>query len=89
MEAADRTGELSTYLIEIFKNHKMIKIFQKENYEFSRTERFINNLKDKVIKIETVLVRASPIMETLTGLMIALLIFYFWKTYNEWRTWFK
>ncbi len=75
-EAADRTGELSTYLIEIFKNHKMIKIFQKENYEFGRTERFINNLKDKVIKIETVLVRASPIMETLTGLMIALLIFY-------------
>ena len=65
VEAADRTGELSTYLIEIFKNHKMIKIFQKENYEFGRTERFINNLKDKVIKIETVLVRASPIMETL------------------------
>ena len=76
VEAADRTGELSTYLIEIFKNHKMIKIFQKENYEFGRTERFINNLKDKVTKIETVLVRASPIMETLTGLMIALLIFY-------------
>ena len=76
VEAADRTGALSTYLIEIFKNHKMIKIFQKENYEFGRTERFINNLKDKVIKIETVLVRASPIMETLTGLMIALLIFY-------------
>ena len=76
VEAADRTGELSTYLIEIFKNHKMIKIFQKENYEFGRTEKFINNLKDKVIKIETVLVRASPIMETLTGLMIALLIFY-------------
>ena len=76
VEAADRTGELSTYLIEIFKNHKMIKIFQKENYEFGRTERFINNLKDKVVKIETVLVRASPIMETLTGIMIALLIFY-------------
>ena len=76
VEAADRTGELSSYLIEIFKNHKIIKIFQKENYEFGRTERFINNLKDKVVKIETVLVRASPIMETLTGLMIALLIFY-------------
>ena len=76
VEAADRTGELSSYLIEIFKNHKIIKIFQKENYEFGRTERFINNLKDKVVKIETVLVRASPIMETLTGIMIALLIFY-------------
>ena len=64
------------YLLEIFKNHKIIKIFQKENYEFKRTEHFINELKNKVVKIETVLVRASPIMETLTGIMIAGLIFY-------------
>ena len=75
-EAADRTGLLTSYLLEVFKNHKIIKIFQKENFEFSRTEKFINNLKEKVIKIETVLVRASPIMETLTGFMIAGLIFY-------------
>ena len=75
VEAADRTGELTSYLLEIFRNHKIIKIFQKEIYEFSRTEKFINKLKDKVIKIETVLVRASPIMEALTGIMIALLIY--------------
>ena len=75
-EAADRTGLLTSHLLEVFKNHKIIKIFQKENFEFSRTEKFINNLKEKVIKIETVLVRASPIMETLTGFMIAGLIFY-------------
>jgi subfamily B ATP-binding cassette protein MsbA len=75
-EAADRSGELTSYLLEIFKNHKIIKIFQKENFEFSRTEKFINNLKEKVIKIQTVLVRASPIMEILTGFMIAGLIFY-------------
>jgi subfamily B ATP-binding cassette protein MsbA len=62
--------------LEIFKNHKIIKIFQKENFEFARTEKFINNLKEKVIKIQTVLVRASPIMEILTGFMIAGLIFY-------------
>ena len=75
-EAADRSGELTSYLLEIFKNHKIIKIFQKENFEFSRTEKFINNLKEKVIKIQTVLVRASPIMEILTGIMIAGIIFY-------------
>ena len=68
-EAADKTGALTSYLLEVFKNHKVIKIFQKENYEFGRTEKFINNLKEKLIKIETVLVRASPIMETLTGIM--------------------
>ena len=76
VEAADRTGALTSYLLEIFKNHKIIKIFQKEPYEFKRTEHFINELKNKVIKIETVLVRASPIMESLTGIMIAGLIFY-------------
>ena len=76
IEAADRTGALTSYLLEIFKNHKIIKIFQKETYEFKRTEHFINELKNKVVKIETVLVRASPIMESLTGIMIAGLIFY-------------
>ena len=75
-EAADRTGLLTSHLLEVFKNHKIIKIFQKENFEFSRTEKFINNLKEKVIKINTVMVRASPIMEVLTGIMIAGLIFY-------------
>ena len=75
-EAADITGLFTSYLLEVFKNHKIIKIFQKENFEFSRTEKFINNLKEKVIKIQTVLVRASPIMEILTGIMIAGLIFY-------------
>ena len=75
-EAADRTGLLTSHLLEVFKNHKIIKIFQKENFEFSRTEKFIDNLKEKVIKIQTVLVRASPIMEILTGIMIAGLIFY-------------
>ena len=75
-EAADRAGELTSYLLEVFKNHKIIKIFQKENFEFSRTEKFINILKEKIIKINTVLVRASPIMEILTGIMIAGLIFY-------------
>ena len=75
-EAADITGLFTSYLLEVFKNHKIIKIFQKENFEFSRTEKFINNLKEKVIKIQTVLIRASPIMEILTGFMIAGLIFY-------------
>ena len=69
-------GILNTFLIEIFKNHKLIKIFQKENYENSRAEKFLNALKEKTKKIAIVFVRASPIMEVLTGIMIALLIFY-------------
>ncbi len=75
-EAQNISGKLISHLLEVFKNHKIIKIFQKENYEFERTENFINGLKNKVIKIETVMTRASPIMETLTGLMIGGLIYY-------------
>ena len=65
---------LTTYLIEIFKNHKLIKIFQKENYEKNRANKFINKLKEKK-KINIVFVRASPIMEFLTGIMIACINF--------------
>jgi len=75
-QAQESAGILTTYMLEVFKNHKVIKIFQKENYEFSRAEKFINNLKEKLTKTAVVLVRASPIMETLTGFMIAGLIYY-------------
>jgi len=75
-EAQEKAGFLTTYLMEIFKNHKLIKIFQKENYEDTRAEKYIDELKEKDKKIAIVLVRASPIMETLTGIMIALLIYY-------------
>jgi len=71
-----KAGILQTYLIELFKNHKLIKIFQQEKYENLRAENFINEVKEKSKKIATVYVRSSPIMETLTGIMIAVLIFY-------------
>ena len=67
-------GALNTYLIEIFKNHKLTKIFQQEDYEKQRANKFINKLKEVSKKIAEVFVRASPIMEFLTGIMIACLI---------------
>ena len=75
-EAQERSGYLTTYLVELFKNHKLIKIFQKENYENERAEHHLNELKNKNKKIAIVFVRMSPVMETLTGIMIAILIFY-------------
>ena len=71
----DFTGLLTTYLIEIFKNHKLIKIFQKEEYEKKRANTFIESLKETQRKMIIVGVRASPIMEFFTGIMIAVLIF--------------
>jgi len=75
-EAQEKSGFLNSYLIELFKNHKLIKIFQKEKYETSRSFNHLENLKNKTAKIRTVYVRVSPVMETLTGIMIAVLIFY-------------
>ncbi len=75
-EAQIKSGELNKHLMEIFKNHKLIKIFQKEIFEIDRTDNFLVSLKEKAKKIAIVFVRASPIMEILTGIMIALLIFY-------------
>ncbi len=84
-EQMDRAGILNSYLFEIFKNHKLTKIFQKESYEKSRANQFINDLKEKQKKIAEVFVRASPVMEFLTGIMIAFLIFFASKliTNNE------
>ena len=70
-----RAGSLTSYLIEIFKNHKLMKIFQKENYERKRANDLILTLKEASKKINIVFVRASPIMEAFTGVMIALIIF--------------
>ena len=75
-EAQEKSGYLTTYLVELFKNHKLIKIFQKENLEVNRADEYLAQLKDKNKKIQTVFVRLSPIMETLTGIMVAVLIFY-------------
>ncbi len=75
-EAQQKSGFLTTYLVELFKNHKLIKIFQKEEFEKKRADKYLGQLKNKNQKIQTVYVRMSPIMETLTGIMIAFLIFY-------------
>ena len=75
-QAQEKSGDLNRYLIDLFKNHKVIKIFQRENFEESRSEKFVNNLKEKSAKIAAVYIRSTPIMEVLTGIMIAVLIFY-------------
>tara|TARA_Y100000816_G_scaffold292005_1_gene285362 strand:- start:3218 stop:4957 length:1740 start_codon:yes stop_codon:yes gene_type:complete len=76
VQAMDRAGILNTHLMEIFRNHKLIKIFQKETYETSRANNALEQLKNKGKKLAIVYARSSPIMEFLTGIMIAILIYY-------------
>ena len=69
--AGESSGNLATFLAEIFKASKMIRIYQKENLEDEKAKNVIDDLVEKNIKIGSVMIRATPIMEILTGLMIA------------------
>jgi len=69
-------GNFTSFLTEIFKASKMIRIYQKEEHEGKNAKDFVNDLVEKNIKIMSVMIRATPIMETLTGFMIAGFIFY-------------
>ena len=65
------SGNLASFLSEIFKGSKMIRIYQKENEENKKAYQVIDDLVEKNIKIGSVMIRATPIMEVLTGFMIA------------------
>ena len=70
-KAGISSGNLASFLTEIFKGSKMIRIYQKEKEENDKANQVIDDLVEKNIKIGSVLIRATPIMETLTGFMIA------------------
>jgi len=74
-QSMEKAGTLNSYLIELFKNHRLIKIFQREEYENQRANTHLDELKEMGKKIMSIFIRATPVMETMTGIMIALLIF--------------
>ena len=76
VQAMDKSSLFTTRLIEVFKNHKLIKIFQREDHENIRSSKDIDELKEKIIKMTVIFNRNTPIMESLTGIMIGILIFY-------------
>ena len=75
-QAGEVSGRLTTFLSEIFQGSKIIRIYQKEKQEIRKAENIINELVGKNVKIKSVQIRATPIMEILTGIMIAGFIYY-------------
>ena len=75
-QAGEVSGRLTTFLSEIFQGSKIIRIYQKENEEAYKANNLIDELIEKNVKIQSVQIRATPIMEALTGIMIAGFIFY-------------
>ena len=75
-KAGESSGNLASFLTEIFKGSKMIRIYQQESQENLKANQVIDDLVEKNIKIGSVMIRATPIMEILTGFMIAGFIFF-------------
>ena len=69
-ESAEVSGLLSTFLSEMIKGSRMIKIYQRENFEFGKSKNILKSYMEKQIKIASVIIRATPIMEILTGIII-------------------
>ena len=82
-QAGEISGNLTSFLTDIFRGSKMIRIYQKENTETSNADNVISDLVKKNIRIASIIIRATPIMETLTGIMIAGFIFFSGKLINS------
>ena len=75
-DASVISGRLNTFFLEVLKGSKMIRIYQKEDDERKNAKNIVHELVLKNIKIAEVMIRATPIMEVLTGLLLAGFIFY-------------
>jgi len=68
-------ANLTSYLSEMLKGSRMIKIFQQEKFELDRSKKVLTSNKEIRIKMGFIMIRATPIMELLTGVMIASFIY--------------
>ncbi len=75
-EAGEISGRLTSHLSEILKASKMIRIYQKEETEYKKSKLIITEMVNKAAKISSIIIRATPLMEILTGFMIAGFIFF-------------
>ena len=69
-------ASLTSYLSEMLKGSRMIKIFQQEKFESDRSSKILTDNMHIRNKVGFIMIRATPIMELLTGLMIAGFIYF-------------
>ena len=63
------------FLSEILKSTTVIKIFQKEDKELDNFKNVIEDRVEKMTQVERTRLGATPIMETITGIAIAIVVF--------------
>ena len=81
--ASALSGNMTVFFNDILRGSRMIRIFQKEDREKENANNVITDLVNKNIKVTAIMLRATPIMEALTGLMIAGFIFFSGKLINS------
>ena len=69
-------ASLISYLSEMLKGSRMIKIFQQEKFESDRSSKILTDNMHIRNKVGFIMIRATPIMELLTGFMIAGFIYF-------------
>ncbi len=74
-KGSEASIKLTTFLTEILRGYKIIKIYQREKAEMARAADVIKNMTDKEIKLAKIMIRATPVMEILLGFIIAAFIY--------------
>jgi len=69
-------GQFMTLLNQTFQGSRYVKAYGMEGYEMSRAERIIESIYRLVEKAQRVRAVSSPLMETLGGVAVALVILY-------------
>ncbi len=78
-----QTGALMTLVEQSLSGIRLVKAYRMENYETARGRALTNAIRDLVIKAERVKALASPIMETLGGVAVTIVIVYGgWRVIN-------
>ena len=82
--ALDELGRFTARLSEAFQGARHVKAYNMEAFEAKRTDKIIENVFSLIFKALRTRAAASPIMETLGGLFIALVVLYGgWQVIDE------
>lgn len=75
-----QTGTLMTLLQQAFTGMRLITSYRMEEYEAARAEKLTRSIRDLVMRAERVKALASPLMETIGGVAVTIVI-----VYGGWR----
>jgi subfamily B ATP-binding cassette protein MsbA len=73
--ALEANEDFTKYISEVLKSTSLIKIFQREGSELKNLSDKIKNWINKTMKVEKTRLGSAPLMETITGVAVAIVVF--------------